>query len=129
MSPRPTEISDHLYDYIVNASVREHEVLRALRDETANHPHVNMQIAPDQGQFMGLLAKLTRAKSYLEVGTFTGYSSLAMALSMPDDAEIASLALAMTTRSTPPQTTSPVRAFPLHPPVLPLPAPHPAFPR
>ena len=66
-------------------SLREHEVLRELREETANDEHANMQISPEQGQFMALLTSLIGAKRTLDIGVYTGYSSLCMALALPQD--------------------------------------------
>ena len=83
-----TFISDSLYDYLLSASLREPELLQALRQETASHPMSQMQIAPEQGQFMALLVKLMGAKKTLEVGVFTGYSSLAVALALPPDGKL-----------------------------------------
>jgi caffeoyl-CoA O-methyltransferase len=72
-------------------SVREHPVLAELREETAKLPQAVMQIGADQGQFMALLARLTGAKRCLEVGVFTGYSSLSVALALPEDGNIIAL--------------------------------------
>jgi predicted O-methyltransferase YrrM len=80
--------SDALFDYIVRVGAREHPVLRRCREETAQHPHAGMQIGPDQGAVMALLAQLIGAKHYLEIGTFTGYSALAIALALPADGKI-----------------------------------------
>ena len=80
-----------LHEYIVRNTLREPEVLRALREETLAMPMGGMQIAPEQGQLMGLLAGAIGAKRYLEVGVFTGYSSLAMALALPADGAIVAL--------------------------------------
>lgn len=88
MSPRTIGMTDALYDYIVTVSLREPEILSRLRAETEAGPGGMMQISPEQGQFMQLLAELTGARSYLEVGTFTGYSALAMALAMPENAQL-----------------------------------------
>ncbi|WP_119165421.1 class I SAM-dependent methyltransferase [Algihabitans albus] len=88
MSPRTIGMSDSLYDYVLKVSLREPEILARLRAETTAGPGGAMQISPEQGQFMQLLAELTGARSYLEVGTFTGYSALAMALALPADAEL-----------------------------------------
>ena len=85
---RHVRVDDTLYRYIVDHSVREPEVLRRLRDETAKLPMAGMQIGPEQGQFMGLLARLAGAKRCIEVGVFTGYSSLAVALALPEDGRI-----------------------------------------
>ena len=74
--------------YIVEHSVREAEVLRELRDATASNPHAGMQIGADQGQFMALLVQAIGARRCLEIGTFTGYSALAVALALPEDGHI-----------------------------------------
>ncbi|HEX4764365.1 MAG TPA: class I SAM-dependent methyltransferase [Usitatibacter sp.] len=86
--PRNVQLTDKLYEYLVDHSVREHPVLALLRAETAKLPHAGMQIGADQGQFMALLAKLIGARRCIEVGVFTGYSSLAVALALPDDGRI-----------------------------------------
>jgi len=72
-----------LHDYLRRVAVREPAVLRRLRAETASMPEANMQIAPEQGALMTLLAELTGARRCLELGTFTGYSALAVALVLP----------------------------------------------
>jgi predicted O-methyltransferase YrrM len=84
MANRSIQITDTLYDYMVANSVREPQILAELRAETAKLPHAMMQIGPEQGQFMALLVRLTGARNIVEVGTFTGYSSLAMALASKD---------------------------------------------
>ncbi len=83
-----TFISDPLYDYLLSVSLREPEILQALRQETASHPMSQMQIAPEQGQLMALLVQLISAKKVLEVGVFTGYSSLVVALALPPDGKL-----------------------------------------
>lgn len=88
MSNRSIGLEPRLYDYLLSASLREHPVLAQLRAETAGHPRVNMQIAPEQGQFMALLARLVGATRCIEVGVFTGYSSLAVALALPPTGRI-----------------------------------------
>lgn len=77
-----------LYEYLLSVSSREPELLKELREETAKHPLSRMQIAPEQGQFMALLITLIQAKKILEVGVFTGYSSLSLALALPDDGQL-----------------------------------------
>jgi predicted O-methyltransferase YrrM len=81
-------MSPQLYDYIRTNSVREASVLRRLREETASNPKANMQISADQGQFLALLIKLMGARRTLEVGVFTGYSSLSVALALPAEGRI-----------------------------------------
>lgn len=81
-------LGDGLYKYLLSVSPQEPEVLRQLREETANHPQSGMQIAPDQGQFMALLVELIGAKKTLEVGVFTGYSSLSVALALPPEGRV-----------------------------------------
>lgn len=81
-------VTDTLYDYILSTSLREPEVLKQLRAETAQYMHSAMQIAPEQGQFMALLVDLTGAKKILEIGVFTGYSSTCLALALPPDGTI-----------------------------------------
>jgi O-methyltransferase len=88
MSARTTQLTDALHAYLLEHSLREPPLLRRLRKETAALPQANMQIAPEQGQFMQLLIRLTGAHRCLEIGTFTGYSSLAMALALPEDGEV-----------------------------------------
>lgn len=88
MSNQTLNITDELYDYILKVSLRESDILAELREETSHHTMSMMQISPEQGQFMSLLGDLTGTSRYLEVGTFTGYSSLSMALSMGAGAEI-----------------------------------------
>ncbi|HEX6979550.1 MAG TPA: class I SAM-dependent methyltransferase [Alphaproteobacteria bacterium] len=88
MSRRFTPLTTELYAYIQTVSLREPDVLRRLRDETAPMKLSMMQITPEQGQFMALLARLLGVKRYLEVGTFTGYSTLAVALALPPDGRV-----------------------------------------
>ncbi len=85
MSLRTLNLDDRLYRYVLDVSLREHPVLARLRERTATDPMAEMQISPEQGQFMALVARLLNVRSYLEVGVFTGYSSLAVALAMPAD--------------------------------------------
>lgn len=88
MSNRTLPLDDRLYDYLLRHSLREHPALARLRAETAAHPRVNMQISPEQGQFMQLLVRLLGARRTIEVGVFTGYSSLAVALALPPDGRL-----------------------------------------
>lgn len=88
MSTGYLPLNDQLYAYLLNTSLREPELLKRLREETANVPEGSMQISPEQGQFMQLLLKLIGATKTLEVGVFTGYSSLCTALALPDKGRI-----------------------------------------
>ena len=83
MTGRSIELTDALHDYLIGVSLREPPLLARLRAETAGMPGAGMQICPEQGQFMGLLVELTGARRALEVGTFTGYSALCVALALP----------------------------------------------
>ncbi len=87
MSNRSIGLDTALQDYLLDHSLREHALLAELRKETGRLPEANMQIAPEQGQFMALLARLIGVRRYLEVGTFTGYSALAVMLALPEQAE------------------------------------------
>jgi predicted O-methyltransferase YrrM len=88
LSARTLNLTDRLYDYVLTTSVREAPVLARLREETAKQASAMMQISPDQGQFMALLTELIGARQCLEIGTFTGYSALAVALALPADGRI-----------------------------------------
>lgn len=88
MSSRTLSLDDRLYDYLLANSLREPAVLAELRAETGKMAQGMMQISPEQGQFMQLLARLLGAKRCIEIGTFTGYSSLAVALALPADGRI-----------------------------------------
>ena len=77
-----------LYAYVQRLSLREPDLLGRLRRETANMPHAQMQISPEQGQFMAFLVKSIDARRALELGTFTGYSSLCVALALPADGRL-----------------------------------------
>lgn len=88
MSNKTFTLSDELYAYLARVSLREPPILARLRGETAPDPKSCMQISPEQGQFMMLLVKLLGAKRCLEVGVFTGYSSLCVALALPDDGRL-----------------------------------------
>jgi len=88
MSRANEYLPEKLYDYMNSVSIREPAILRKLREETASHPMATMQIPAEHGQFLALLMQLTGARRTLEVGVFTGYSSLAVALALPDDGKI-----------------------------------------
>ena len=81
-------LENQLYDYLLSISLREPDILASLREETAKHPMIQMQIAPEQGQFMELLVQLMGAKKTIEIGVFTGYSSLCVALALPPNGQI-----------------------------------------
>jgi len=85
MSPKNTGLDEKLAQYVFDVTVCESELLRELREETSHHPRAGMQISPEQGQFMGLLVELMHARRCIEVGVFTGYSSLCVALALPED--------------------------------------------
>jgi predicted O-methyltransferase YrrM len=88
MANRTITLTDDLIGYVHRYGMREHPVLAALRERTAPLPEHNMQIGPDQGAFMAMLVRLMGARRILEIGTFTGYSSTAMALALPADGRI-----------------------------------------
>ncbi len=88
MSRKTIELDDDLYDYLLQISLRESAGMRKLRQETASLPEANMQLAPEQAQLLGLLVELTGARRYLEIGTFTGYSTLAVATALPADGTV-----------------------------------------
>lgn len=88
MSTQTLALDDRLYHYLLSVSLREPELLAQLRQETADHPMKSMQIAPEQGQFMALLVRLMGATRALEIGVFTGYSSLAVALALPPEGKL-----------------------------------------
>jgi len=85
MSRRSINLTEDLYDYLLSVSLREPPLLARLREETARLPSAAMQISPEQGQFMRLLVELIGARRAIEIGTFTGYSSLSVAAGLPDD--------------------------------------------
>src|SRR5690242_13353060 len=85
---RSIQLTEKLEAYLQAVSLREPDVLRRLREETAPMELAGMQISPEQGQFMALLVRLIGARQYLEIGTFTGYSALAVALALPKDGKV-----------------------------------------
>lgn len=88
MSNRTLGLEPALYNYLLAVSLREPPILQALRDRTASYPMSQMQIAPEQGQFMALLVKLANVRKALELGVFTGYSALAVALALPPEGRL-----------------------------------------
>src|SRR4030081_1957466 len=88
MSIVQTAVAEDLAGYIRRVTLREPDVLKRLREETAKLPNAIMQICPEQGQFMALMIRLLGAKRTLEVGVFTGYSSTVVALALPEDGRI-----------------------------------------
>jgi O-methyltransferase len=88
MSGKFTAIDGRLYDYLLAHQPAEHPELEALRQHTQVMPDARMQISPEQGHLLGLLVRLMGARRCLEIGTFTGYSALAMALSLPPDGKL-----------------------------------------
>jgi predicted O-methyltransferase YrrM len=88
MSNRTLNLTDALYDYVLDHSLREHPAQTALRAATRDHERASMQISPEQGQFMALLVKLMGARNAIEVGVFTGYSALSVALALPPEGRL-----------------------------------------
>ena len=88
MSNRTLPLTDSLYDYLLEVSLREPPLLARLRAETEALPMAAMQISPEQGQFMAFLVELIGARRTLEIGTFTGYSALRVALALPADGRV-----------------------------------------
>jgi len=91
MSLRSFGLDERTYQYLLDHMPAEPEALAQLRAETAEDPKANMQIAPEQGRFMAILAQIMGAQRYLEIGVFTGYSSLAVASALPDGGEVVAL--------------------------------------
>ena len=88
MSAQSIGLSDELHEYLLSMSLRESDAMRRLREETAEHPMAQMQIAPEQAQFFQFLIRLLGARRTLEVGVFTGYSALAVAEVLPPNGEV-----------------------------------------
>ena len=82
------QLDEQVYNYLLSVSLQESKILQECRAETARHPMARMQIAPEQGQFISFLIKLLHVKKALEIGVFTGYSSLSIAMSLPDDGHL-----------------------------------------
>lgn len=88
MSNRTLTLDDTVYDYLLAQSLREHPSQTALREATRGHARAGMQIAPEQGQLMALLVRLMGARRTIEIGVFTGYSALSVALALPADGHL-----------------------------------------
>lgn len=88
MNKQSLGVPEHLYDYLLEVSLRESPLLKRLRQETAHYPLARMQISPEQGQFMSLLVRLIGARRAIEIGVFTGYSSICVATALPADGEL-----------------------------------------
>jgi caffeoyl-CoA O-methyltransferase len=88
MSNRTLALTDTVHQYLLTGTLREHPALARLRQETMEHPMSRMQIAPEQGQFMQLLAELIGARRALEIGVFTGYSAACVAMVLPADGKL-----------------------------------------
>jgi caffeoyl-CoA O-methyltransferase len=88
MANRNTALDDELRAYLVAHSARETAAQSGIREATRSHPHAGMQIGPEQAQFLALLVKLIGARRAIEIGVFTGYSALAVALALPADGRL-----------------------------------------
>jgi caffeoyl-CoA O-methyltransferase len=88
MMLRTLPIDERLMQYVLAHGAREHPAQAALREATRNHPHAGMQIGADQGALMALLVKLIDARRTIEIGVFTGYSALTVALALPADGRV-----------------------------------------
>lgn len=88
MTRRTLALTEPLYDYLVEVSVREADLLKRLREETAQLPNAHMQISPEQGHFMRFMVALMGARTVLELGTYTGYSTLCLAAGVPVDGRV-----------------------------------------
>lgn len=90
MSSKTLNLTEDVYQYLLKFSLREAPTLQELRAETRKLSSFNMQIAPEQGQFMALLVELLNARKTLDIGTFTGYSALVVAKALPEDGKVIS---------------------------------------
>ena len=88
MSTRTLQLDNRLYEYLLRVSLRESDVMRRLREETAKMPFAGLQVSPEQGQFMSFLVEALGVVNALEVGVFTGYSSLAVATALPENGRL-----------------------------------------
>ena len=99
MSSTSINLNEPLIDYMQKFGTHENSFQSQLREETESGEFAQMQISPEQGQFMGVLAKIMNAKNYLEIGTFKGYSAMCMAFAMGDESEIVALDSSRTTQT------------------------------
>lgn len=88
MSNRTLQLSSEIHNYLLSVGIRETAIQRRLREETASLREAGMQIAPEEGQLLALLVRLLSARNILEIGTFTGYSALSMALAQPPEGHL-----------------------------------------
>lgn len=88
MANKSLGLSPELHHYLLSVSLKEPEILQQLRLETAQHPQQAMQVTPDEGQFLAFLVRLLGVRKALEVGVFTGYSSLSVALALPEGGQL-----------------------------------------
>ena len=88
MTPRTLGLTDPICQYVTQVGFREPRPLKLVREQTATLPGAHMMIAPEQAQFMALLTRLLNVRRYLEIGTYTGYSALAVALAMEADGRV-----------------------------------------
>src|SRR5438067_3469091 len=88
MANRSTAMDERLHAYLLAHQPPEHEQLRRLRERTGAMADGRMQISPEQGHFLAFLTRLTGARRTLEIGTFTGYSAMAVALALPPDGQV-----------------------------------------
>ena len=91
MSPRAPELTERLHDYVLRQGLREHPVLRELRLLSDGLPEASMRSSAEQMQLLGFLIELLGARRVLEIGCFTGYGALAMALALPPDGRVVTL--------------------------------------
>ncbi len=82
------QLDDQVYNYLLSVSLRESQIQKECRNETARYPSANMQIAPEQGQFISFLIRVLQVKKAIEIGVFTGYSSLSIAMALPEDGHL-----------------------------------------
>ena len=88
MSRHSINLTERVHEYLQSVTLREDEVMQRCRAETARHEWAGMQISPELGQFMGMLVKMLNARKIIELGVYTGYSSLCMARAMPEGGKL-----------------------------------------